>query len=198
VRFQEKRRRPITNNAPLRSGKGHLFEGGIRQPLLVRWPGLTKPGTVIDTPVCSVDFFPTFLAAAGVQHGPVDGIDVTPLLRGRSLPERPLFWHYPHYSDQGGRPSGAVRLGDWKLIEFFEDGHLELFDLRSDSSERRNLVLKEKRRATELLALLRDWRSSVRAGMPAPNPQFDPATSNESLTGNEQTTAPVMDLALKR
>ncbi len=91
VRFQERRRRPITDNAPLRAGKGHLFEGGIREPLLIRWPGLTKPGTAIDTPVCSVDFFPTFLAAAGVRHGPVDGIDIAPLLHGRSMPERPLL-----------------------------------------------------------------------------------------------------------
>ena len=191
VRFQEKRRNPITNNAPLRAGKGHLFEGGIREPLLIRWPGLTRAGTSIDTPVSSIDFFPTFTGAAGVEHGPVDGLDLRPLLRGQTIPERPLFWHYPHYSDQGGRPSGAVRLGDWKLIEFFEDGHLELFNLRSDTGEQRNLALREKGRATQLLTLLRDWRSSVRAAMPTANPEFNPATASENLTGYEPPTPPV-------
>jgi arylsulfatase A len=190
VRFQERRRTPITNNAPLRAGKGHLFEGGIREPLLVRWPGLTKAGTSIDTPVSSIDFFPTFTAAAGVEHGLVDGVDLRPLLSGQTIPERPLFWHYPHYSDQGGRPSGAVRLGEWKLIEFFEDGRLELFNLGSDIGERRNLAGREKARAIQLLTLLRDWRSSVKAAMPTVNPQFDPATASENLSGYEPATPP--------
>lgn len=192
VRFQDKRRTPITNNAPLRAGKGHLFEGGIREPLLIRWPGLTKPGGSIDTPVSSIDFFPTFTGAAAVEHGRVDGLDLRPLLRGETIPERPLFWHYPHYSDQGGRPSGAVRLGDWKLIEFFEDGHLELFNLRSDPGEQRNVAVREKGHAAKLLALLKDWRSSVRAAMPSANPQFDPATASENLTGYEAATPPAV------
>ena len=191
VRFQEKRRVPITNNAPLRAGKGHLFEGGIREPLLIRWPGLTKAGRSIDTPVCSVDFFPTFARAAGVEHSSVDGVDLRPLLSGQTIPERPLFWHYPHYSDQGGRPSGAVRLGDWKLIEVFEDGHLELFNLASDPGEQRNLARREKGRAIQLLTLLRDWRSSVNAAMPTLNPQFDPARANENLSGYEPATPAV-------
>jgi arylsulfatase A-like enzyme len=126
-----------------------------------------------------------------VEQGAVDGVDIRPLLRGQTIAERPLFWHYPHYSDQGGRPSGAVRLGDWKLIEFFEDGHLELFNLRSDLGEQRNLAVREKERASKLLTLLRDWRSSVRAAMPTPNPQFDPATASENLTGYQPATPPV-------
>jgi arylsulfatase A len=191
VRFQERRKAPITDNSPLRAGKGHLFEGGIREPLLLRWPGLTKRGTTIDTPVSSIDFFPTFTAAAGLGHGPVDGIDIRPLLAGQSMPERPLFWHYPHYSDQGGRPSGALRLGDWKLIEFFEDEHLELFNLRSDQGERHNLAAKEADRARKLLNLLRDWRSSVKAAMPTPNGNFNPATSSENLGGYEPSSPPL-------
>ncbi|HVW84115.1 MAG TPA: sulfatase [Bryobacteraceae bacterium] len=190
VRFQNSRPKPVTDNSPLRAGKGHVFEGGIREPLLVRWPGVTRPGSVIDTPVSSIDFFPTLTAAASASHGPVDGVDIRPLLRGGSIAERPLFWHYPHYSDQGGRPAGAVRLGEWKLIEFFEDGHQELYHLPSDQGEKRNLIEREKDRARKLYGLLKDWRASVKAAMPVPNPQYDPARWSEGLTGYEEATPP--------
>jgi len=191
VRFQGRSPRPITDNAPLRSGKGHLFEGGIREPLLIRWPGVARAGSVIDTPVASIDFFPTLSDAAGVPPGRVDGISLRPLLEGRSRADRPLFWHYPHYSDQGGRPSGAVRAGEWKLIEFFEDGRLELFHLAADPGERRNLVRKEPGRTKKLHDLLRDWRKTVNARMPKPNPGYDPARASEELTGYEEPTEPV-------
>lgn len=191
VRFQGKRTSPVTNNAPLRAGKGHLYEGGIREPLMIRWPGITRPGTVIDDPVSSIDFLPTFCRAAGAQHPTVDGISLLPLLQGSSPTERPLFWHYPHYSDQGGRPGGAVRSGDWKLIEFYEDGRLELFNLADDMSEQRNLVNREAARAKKLHDLLIDWRRSVDASMPKPNPGYDPARASEGLTGYESPTLPV-------
>lgn len=190
VRFQAKNANPITNNTPFRAGKGHLFEGGIREPLLIRWPGVTKPGTVIDDPVSSIDFFPTLCEAAGVQTALVDGRSLLPLLQGKSQPERPLFWHYPHYSDQGGRPAGAIRLGEWKLIEFYEDGRLELYHLAVDPGERRNLVKKESERAKKLHGMLADWRSSVSASMPKPNPNYVEATASEGLTGFEQPTPP--------
>src|SRR5690242_7471517 len=151
VRYQGKRTTTITNNTPFRAGKGHLFEGGIREPLLIRWPGVTKEGSVIDTPVISVDFVPTFCEALGIpKPANVDGASIRPLLEGKQMAERPLFWHYPHYSDQGGKPGGAVRMGRWKLIEFYEDNHLELFDLESDRGERRNLILKEPAKAKML------------------------------------------------
>ncbi len=191
VRYQGKRPKPITSNAPLRAGKGHLFEGGIREPLLIRWPGVSKPGAVIDTPVSSVDFFPTFCEAMGVSAGKVDGVSLRPLLEGRSIGDRPLFWHYPHYSDQGGRPSSAIRAGDWKLIEFLEDGHLELYNLRDDIGERKNLANREPDRARQLRATLAAWRKSVNASMPKPNPNYDPARSSEGLTGYEPATPPV-------
>jgi arylsulfatase A len=191
VRFQAKQPQPITNNSPLRAGKGHVFEGGIREPLMIRWPGITRPGTVIDTPVSSIDFFPTICEAAGAPAGIVDGKSLLPLLRGSKSPERPLFWHYPHYSDQGGKPAGAIRFGDWKLIEFYEDGRLELFHLAQDPGERRNLARREAARAKKLHGILADWRRSLDAAMPSPNPQYDPAHSSEGLTGYEQPTSPV-------
>ena len=185
VRFQGNRPRPITNNAPLRAGKGHVFEGGIREPLLIRWPGVARPGTSVDTPVCSVDFFPTLTGARSA-----DGVSLLPLLNGGRITERPLFWHYPHYSDQGGRPAGAVRLGEWKLIEFYEDGRLELFHLSDDPGEKRNLARHDARRTAKLHGMLKDWRRSVSAAMPEPNPNYDPARAGEGLTGYEPSTAP--------
>jgi arylsulfatase A-like enzyme len=191
LRYQGTRLQPITNNAPLRAGKGHLYEGGIREPLIIRWPGVARAGSVIHAPVSSIDFFPTFSEAAGVAPGPVDGVSLRPLLERRSFAERPLFWHYPHYSDQGGKPAGAVRLGDWKLIEFYEDSRLELFHLASDPGERRNLVRREAARAKKLQETLADWRRSVDARMPAPNPGYDPTRASEGLAGYEAPTPPV-------
>lgn len=191
VRYQARHPQPVTNNSPLRAGKGHLYEGGIREPLIIRWPGVTHAGSVIHDPVSSVDFFPTLCEAAGAQHPKVDGVSLRPLLAGTRLVERPLFWHYPHYSDQGGKPGGAVRLGDWKLIEFYEDSHLELFNLKDDPGERRNLVNRESARAKKLHELLSDWRHSVNASMPKLNPAYDPARASEGLTGYEPPTPPV-------
>jgi hypothetical protein len=107
------------------------------------------------------------------------------------LTERPLFWHYPHYSDQGGKPSGAVRLGDWKLLEFYEDGRRELFHLGGDPGETRNLVAREPDRTKRLYELLADWRESVNASMPKVNPEYDPARASEHLTGYEPPTPAV-------
>lgn len=166
--------RPVTRNTPLRGGKGFLYEGGIREPLLIRWPGVTHAGTILDQPVSSVDFMPTLIQIAGRTPPPSDGQSLVPLLQNRPFAERPLFWHYPHYHGAGGTPSGAVRLGEWKLLEFFEDGRLELFHLSSDPGEVRNLVLREPARTRSLHTTLRDWRASVQAAMPSPNPNYDP------------------------
>ncbi len=190
VRYQGKRQPPVTNNAPLRAGKGHLFEGGIREPLMIRWPGVTRAGSVVHEPVCSIDFHPTLCKAAGIPRTGLDGVDLQPLLRGASLPARPLFWHYPHYSDQGGSPGGAVRLGAWKLIEFYEDGRLELFHLADDPGETRNLINKEPGRARKLHQTLMDWRKEVGAAMPAQNPEYDPKRASEGLVGYEPPTPP--------
>ncbi len=192
VRYQSRDLKPVTNNSPLRAGKGHVYEGGIREPLMIRWPGVTKPGMTISTPIIGVDFLPTFCDALGLTVPKnVDGVSLRPLLEGRTIPERPLFWHYPHYSDQGGAPAGAVRLGAWKLIQFYEDGRLELFNLEDDIGETRNLLQKEAGRAKHMIKLLNDWRISVDASMPTLNPDYDPARSSEGLSGYEDPTPPV-------
>ena len=127
-----------TSNFPLRGGKGWPYEGGVREPLIICAPGVTKPGSTCDTPVISTDFYPTLLELAGLPLMPKqhrDGVSFVPLLRGGKLPHRELFWHYPHYSNQGGGPCSAIRDGDWKLIEWFEGQRLELFNLKRDLSE---------------------------------------------------------------
>src|SRR5690606_36872893 len=121
-----------TSNLPLRAGKGWAYEGGIREPLIVRWPAKVKPGSVVSTPVSSPDFFPTLLEAVGATPPPgqiLDGVSLMPLFEGGALPERALYWHYPHYGNQGGAPFAAIRRGDWKLIEWLEDQRVEVFDV---------------------------------------------------------------------
>jgi arylsulfatase A len=185
--YEGRSQAPVTSNAPLRAGKGHLYEGGIREPMMIRWPGVTRPGSVCHVPVSSIDFFPTMLEIAGLKADPrwaVDGLSLVPLLRGAAaLHREALYWHYPHYSNQGGVPSGAVRAGDYKLIEFFEDGRLELYNLARDIGERDNLAAREPARAAELRGMLARWRESVHAAMPAPNPNYDPKTAGQGLTG---------------
>lgn len=192
LRYEGTGKRLVTSNAPLRAGKGHLYEGGIREPLYIHWPGVAKPGRVVDTPVSSVDFFPTLLEMAGMTPPrPVDGVSLTPLLRGREAPARDaIYWHYPHYSNQGGVPGGAIRMGDWKLIEFYEDGRLELFNLKDDPGEAVNLVRKNAQKAREMHTKLRNWRTETNALMPDPNPNYDPATADQGLTGAEKPTPP--------
>jgi arylsulfatase A-like enzyme len=172
-----------TSNLPLRTGKGWGYEGGVREPLLVKWPGVTQPGSISHEQVTSTDFYPTILAMAGLDARPqqhLDGINVVAALKGGSLPERPLFWHYPHYSNQGGPPHGAVRLGDYKLIEWYEDMSIELFNLKDDLGERHDLAKSQPRKAQDLTRLLHDWRDSVKAQMPTPNPNYAPAPQKAS------------------
>jgi uncharacterized sulfatase len=158
-----------------------LYEGGIREPLIVRWPGVVKPGSTCSTPVTSVDFYPTFLEITGATRPSgqaLDGRSLLGLLRGkRRFGDRALFWHYPVYHHS--TPASAVRQGDWKLIEFFEDGTLELYNLRDDIGERNNLAAKMPAKTRELHRKLVAWRESVNAAMPQPNPDFDPARRYE-------------------
>jgi arylsulfatase A-like enzyme len=164
-----------TSNLPLRGGKGWMYEGGIREPLLIRWPAVVKAGSVIATPVSSPDYFPTLLDAAQVQAQPgqkLDGVSLLPVLKGGDLPERALFWHYPHYGNQGGAPAAAIRRGDWKLIEWMEDQRVELFHLGQDIGEKNDLAKAEPERAAKLLAELRAMQKDVGALMPTPNPHY--------------------------
>jgi len=166
----------VTSNAPLRAGKGYSYEGGHREPLIVRLPGRVEAGSVSSTPVASVDFYPTILQLAGAPGDPrhnasLDGTSIVPLLEGTGLPQRDaIYWHYPHYSPQGGTPSGAIRVGDFKLIEFFEDGHLELYNLAEDIGEATDLVDAMPEMARKLHEMLVAWRKRVDAKMPSPNP----------------------------
>jgi arylsulfatase A len=188
LRFEGKQTERITSNFPLRAGKGHLYEGGVRIPWIVRWPGVTKAGTVSNSPVMTTDLYPTIVAAEGASAhagSPIDGVPLGPLLRGGSVPERKLFWHYPHYSNQGGKPGGAVRYKNYKLIEFYEDNRVELYDLKQDVGEQHNLAPHNDGLVREYRRMLADWRTEVNAAMPKPNPNFDPATADQGLTGTE-------------
>lgn len=171
-----------TSNVPLRAGKGWHYEGGVREPLLVRWPSVTPPGGVCDEPLISTDYYPTILQMAGLAARPeqhVDGQSLSPLLRGGTRPQRPLFWHYPHYGNQGCSPGGVVRVGDFKLIEWFEDDHVELFNLREDLSERHDLAGVMPDRAAQMRQQLHDWRKDVSAAMPTPNPDYQPGETKQ-------------------
>jgi arylsulfatase A-like enzyme len=168
---------PATNNAPLRSGKGSLYEGGIRVPLLVRWPGITPRGAECSEPVSLADLFPTLTRAlapgASMEGITLDGVDLAPLLKdpAAKLERDPLYFHYPHYYPTT-TPASAVRAGDWKLIEYFEDGRTELFNLRNDPAERVELAAREPARVAELRAKLEHWRRDVGAQLPRPNPEY--------------------------
>ncbi len=169
---------PNTSNAPLRAGKGSAYEGGVRVPLLVRWPGVTPPGSVCAEPVTSVDYFPTIaqMAAIPVPNESVDGVSLVPLLQDprATLGREAIYWHYPHYHPGGATPYGAVRKGDYKLIEFFEDGKLELYNLKEDVGESNDLSQQLPEAASALKQDLAAWRAQVNAQMPWPNPDYDP------------------------
>jgi arylsulfatase A-like enzyme len=164
-----------TSNLPLRAGKGWMYEGGIRVPTIVRWPGVAAEGSKCATPIISMDYFPTLLEVAGKSTSAkdaVDGVSIVHLLRGKSTPERKLYWDYPHYGNQGGRPASAVRERKWKLIEWREDGALELYDLDADPSETHNLVKTETEVAARLKDDLANWRQDVGAKSPMPNRKY--------------------------
>lgn len=169
----------ITDNAPLRSGKGSLYEGGTRDPLIVRWPGVTKPGSTCDVPAIHVDVYPTLLEIAGAKPPAdyvLDGESLVPLLRdpAASLKREAIFQHFPGYLGMGSgqwrtTPVGLIHAGDWKLMEFFEDGRLELYNLREDIGETKNLAAQMPDKAKELHAKLVAWRQAIKAPMPTPN-----------------------------
>lgn len=168
-----------TSNAPLRANKGAYYEGGIRVPLLIKWPGVTKPGLVVNDPVTSTDLYPTCLAAAGLLARPnqhQDGVNLQPVLGGEGrLPARSLFWHYPHYNEHPSSvPSSVIRKGPWKLIETFDPDGIELYNLAADLSETKNLATTEAAKVDELRRELDAWRKEVGAEMMKPNPDYDP------------------------
>jgi arylsulfatase A-like enzyme len=166
-----------TSNLPLRAGKGWLYEGGIREPMIVKWPGVTEGGSTCAEPVTSTDFYPTMLEMARLGSKPeqhVDGMSMVALLKGRQMDRGAIYWHYPHYGNQGGAPGSAIREGDWKLIEWFEDGRLELYNLKRDIGEKNNLADKDPKIARRLHNKLIAWRKEVDAKYPSANPEHKP------------------------
>lgn len=172
----------VRTSGGLRACKGFSHEGGVREPLIAKWPGKIPTGSTCDELVIGMDFYPTILDLAGLDLRPEehkDGISIATLLTGETqqLSRKTLYWHYPHYHRTN--PYGAIRHGNWKLIEFFEDGALELFNLAEDPNETRNLADSEKEKAADLLEKLTTWRKDVDAQMPTPNPAYEPKTKGK-------------------
>jgi len=171
-----------SSQLPYRGGKGRQWEGGTRVPVYIRAPGITTSGSICETPVSGIDYFPTLLQLAGVTNSPkqiVDGVSLVPLLNGGSIAPRPLFWHYPHYGNQGGEPSSIIRSGDWKLIHYWEDGHNELYNLAADIGEQHDLAATETKRADELWSQLQAWLKSTGAKFPQPNHDYNPVWAEQ-------------------
>lgn len=169
-----------TDNSPLRANKGSNYEGGLRVPVIIKWPGVTQPGTISTEPVISTDFYPTILAATGQQLRPyqhIDGKNLAPLLSGNGKLDRPaIYWHYPHYNQHPQSfPSGVIRAGDWKLIEAYETGKLSLYNLADDIGESKDLAERHSEKAAQLQAMLQAWRHEVGADPMRPNPQYEGA-----------------------
>jgi arylsulfatase A-like enzyme len=173
--------RAVTDNAPLRGGKGMLYEGGVRVPFIVRWPGVVQPGVVCDAPAIHVDLFPTLLEIAGARHPegqPLDGVSLVPLWKDpqAKLPRDAIYTHFPGYLEGAApgqwrtTPVGTIRAGHFKLLEFFEDGRLELYNLHDDIGERHNLAATMSDKVRELHDQLAAWRQDLHAAMPAPKP----------------------------
>ena len=163
------------SNSPLRAGKGWLYEGGIREPTIVRAPGVTKPGSVSDQPVISMDFFPTMLELAGLPLKPnlhADGRSLLPELTGKKGKPRPLYWHYPHYHGSTWKPGASIREGDWKLIKFYDQEKVELYNLKKDPSEKKDLAKKNSEKSKELEYKLIAWQKQMNAKLPEPNPNY--------------------------
>ena len=182
-----------TSNLPLRGGKGRQWEGGIREPFYIRAPGTTEPGSTCGVPVSGIDYYSTFLELADIEipsEQVVDGMSLARLLRGEADPEierRDLFWHYPHYGNQGGEPAAMMRRQNWKLIHYFEDGRDELYDLATDPGEQHDVIGDHVSHAKELRGCLDDWLSETSAKLPVPDPEHDATKENERLQNLEHS-----------
>jgi arylsulfatase A-like enzyme len=180
-----------TTNAPLRAGKGYLYEGGIRTPAIIRWPGVTRANLASNTPVISMDYHHTMAAMAGIEDGlSKDGQNLVPLLRRTApLSREALYWHFPHYSNQGGMPGGAIRMGNFKLIRFYEDQRSELYNVRDDVAESLNLVSEMKERADQMLLKLNGWLGTLQAPLMTPNREWKRDLDTESLAWQKSCPA---------
>ena len=171
-----------TSNLPLRGGKGRQWEGGLREPYYIKAPGVAQAGSTCAVPVSGIDWYPTLLELVGLAvpaEQAIDGVSLVPLLNGHSIAVRPLFWHYPHYGNQGGEPSSVITENNWKLIHYHENGREELYDLASDPGEQKDLAEAEPERTRSLRARLDSWLDAVAAEFPSKDAQFDPAQRAE-------------------
>lgn len=185
-----------TSNLPLRGGKGRQWEGGIREPFYIKWPGTVNEGSTCDTPVMGADLYPTLLEAAGIELKPsqrVDGVSLVTLLKGDSIEERSLFWHYPHYGNQGGEPSSIISRGQWKLIHYYEDDRDELYNIVTDVGETVDQADSTPVKVKELRASLDAWLESVDANLPTTNPNFDSKQHQQEQIKIKQKVLPRLE-----
>ncbi|GAA3580115.1 sulfatase [Snuella lapsa] len=185
-----------TSNLPLRGGKGYQWEGGIREPYFIKVPWLKSNGAATNYPVVGTDFYPTILDLANITPLPdqhVDGISLKPLLEGKTLKARPLFWHYPHYGNQGGEPSSIIREGNWKLIHYWEDERNELYNLQSDPQEQTNVASANPDLTRELNDKLNNWLNSVNANKPSKDPEYDAVSAQKRKDYLKNTFMPKLE-----
>jgi arylsulfatase A-like enzyme len=188
-----------TSNLPLRGGKGRQWEGGIREPFYIKAPGVTEAGATCDVPVTGMDFYPTFLDMADIQipeNQDIDGISLLPLLRGEKaeqIRQRDLFWHYPHYGNQGGEPSSIIRSGEWKLIHYYEDGRDELYNLADDPGEKDDVSAEQLELTDGLRSRLDSWLEEAGAKYPEPDPEYDPEKEEKRLGALEAELMPKLE-----
>jgi arylsulfatase A-like enzyme len=185
-----------TSNLPLRAGKGYQFEGGLRVPYLVKVPWMNISGKKSDVPVTGTDFYPTLLEFAGADLRPEehnDGISLLPVLSGKTIPERPLIWHYPHYGNQGGEPSSIIRLGDWKLIHYYEDGREELYNLKTGLEETTDLAAGNPEIVRQLGGMLKEYLQSVNARIPQKDPEYNAELERQHLERIETVRLPQLE-----
>ncbi|WP_235444289.1 sulfatase [Zhouia amylolytica] len=190
-----------TNLLPLRGGKGYQWEGGTKVPFFIHVPWMENNGVKTTTPVTGADLYPTLLALAGQELKPQehkDGVSLLPLLEGNTIAERPLYWHYPHYGNQGGEPHSIIRDGNMKLIHYWEDGHNELYDLKTDTSEQANLSESQVELTNELENKLMDWLKSVNAKFPEKDPMHNPDSAQIRLDNYKNKLLPRLEKQRKK
>jgi len=183
-----------TSNVPLRVGKGSAYEGGVRVPLFVSYPPMIAAGSTTDAPAMSIDLLPTLVELCGLELAKTpawDGVSLVPVLKqSGGVGRDALYWHYPHYHPGGATPYGAIRAGDYRLVEFYEDGKVELYNVNRDVSEKSDLAAAEPARRDELLAKLRAWRKEVGAQMPTANPDYDAAKDGQRAAAKAKNAKP--------
>lgn len=190
-----------TNQLSLRGGKGYQWEGGLRVPCFIYVPWMQQQGAKIETPVTGADLFPTLLDLANIPLLPnehADGVSLKPLLNGNDIPERPLFWHYPHYGNQGGEPVSIMRKDKWKIIHYWEDGHLELYDLDSDLGETNDVFSEHTKLALEMKKELMDWLKSMNTQYAEEDPEWDEAAWNKRLENHRTKLLPRLEKQRKQ